>query len=241
MAFRGDWSLSATYAVNDTCVYNGQLLVANASHSGVEPRVQSNTWSVVGRASLAQNQPSLLHPGYIASRLYPTILTAPATTSVVPAIDTWYLYLFPIFAPITLTSVHTRIATAGTGSSMKAALWANSTRSIRPLGLPVLSDETGVATTGSGEIVSAMAGTLQPGWYWFGSKHTGSPLPQFFSLPASVGLSGYFSGWIASGGMNQSAYTFADAYANASPNFAEGATFNVLSSTAGAPICTLVT
>jgi hypothetical protein len=112
---------------------------------------------------------------------------------------------------------------------------------MRPLGAPVVVDNTGVATTSSGvDVTLAATGTLNPGIYWAGSKFTGT-LPQTNSIAANNTWLTFIAGGATGGSTLQNAYSFADAYANNMPTFAEGATFTALSGASGAPLIYLVT
>ena len=136
---------------------------------------------------------------------------------------------------MTFTNGAIRVATGGAGSSVKVGIWANSTVSGRPVGAPVIADNTGAATTGTGQIaVTLAATTLQPGWYWIGSKFTGT-------LPSTVSGSGVL-GWGFHQGGNVSAtqISFADTYSNNMPTLAEGASFTA-SSTGGATLLSVFT
>jgi len=182
-----------------------------------------------------------LHPGYVASRIYATVPSMAPTAAAVPAVDVIYLYPFQIFARVAVTALRIRVQTGGAGSSGKGAIWANSYTSMRPLGAPLLVDNTGVATTAStADAVLAASGTLNPGIYWAGTKFTGT-LPQTFSVPSNNTWAAFISGFGTASGTPQNAYSFADAYANNMPTFAEGASFTSIASTSGAPLVYLVT
>ncbi|MPZ57627.1 MAG: DUF2793 domain-containing protein [Rhizobiales bacterium] len=113
----------------------------------------------------------------VASKFYPTIGASTASNQPVPDADTLYLTPFECRMKMTLTSLAIRVVTAGTGSSVKMALWAD--KNGRPIGAPLAANNTGAATTSNGTTVSqAISLTLHPGVYWVGSVHTGSPLPQ---------------------------------------------------------------
>ena len=191
------------------------------------------------------NKPSAralgLHPGYIASRTYATLPGVTPTGAAVPAIDTIYLYPFPVFSRITLAALRIRVSTGGAGSSAKCAVWANSFTSMRPLGAPLLVDNTGVATTASSaDAAFAITGTLNTGIYWVGTKFTGT-LPSTLSVPANNTWVSFMAGLPIAGGASQNAYSFADTYSNNMPTFAEGASFTALTGASGTPIVYLVT
>lgn len=167
------------------------------------------------------------HPGFLAGKQY-SLWQGAIQNAVIPAVD--IIYFYPIYIPLTLvfTSGAIRVATGGAGSSVKIGIWRNSPVSGRPLGAPVAVDNTGAATTGTGQIAIAIAATLTPGWYWVGTKTTGTPCTPV----ATNGILGFNvpQGSTVSAGL----ISFGDAYANAMPTLAEGASFTML--TGGAPV-----
>lgn len=180
--------------------------------------------------------PNEFHPGYIASQLYPLYDgTYNVTTSVV-AVDQIYLFPFVVPSALPFTSIKLRTVTAGANSTVKAALWADSPVSHRPLGAPLFVQATSVATATSNttiDLAEMASGVLTPNQvYWFGSKYThaagGLPVMANTSAPAKQGwLTGLTSfGWGKS---------FADAYGNAMPTFTEGASFTEFSSIVPVP------
>jgi hypothetical protein len=180
---------------------------------------------------------SARHPGYVSGRWYP-ITDGATSNAAVAAINTIYLVPFQIQSPITFTSMLMRVITGGAGSSAKSAIWANSAVSMRPLNVPLLADNAGVATTSSSvNVTLALAGTLNPGFYWFGSKFTGT-LPSVQCVGASGVAPVHHWGWM---GVAAAAATFptlcfglssADTYSNdiAATSFSEGASFTVVTS-----------
>lgn len=161
------------------------------------------------------------HPGFIASRRYPLASTQ-ASAGAVGAVD--MIYLFPIIlrAPISIVSLSAYVATGGAGSAMKAAIWADSPVSHRPLGAPLAVDNTGIATTSSTTAVTLTTGavTLAPGYYWGGTKFTGT-LPSMRAIPnTDVSMAHFFGS--GTGGETQPYYQYAHSYATAMPTFAEG-------------------
>lgn len=177
------------------------------------------------------------HPGYVSGRWYPLTNTA-TSNAAVAATNTLYLFPFQVDASVTFTSMLMRVITGGAGSSAKSAIWANSPTSARPVGVPLYSDNTGVATTSSSvNVTLAVAGTLNPGFYWFGSKFTGT-LPSVQCIGASGVAPVEQWAWM---GVAAAAATFptlcfglssADTYSNdiAATSFAEGASFTVVAS-----------
>jgi hypothetical protein len=172
------------------------------------------------------------HPGYLAGKQY-SLWNGVVQNAVIPAID--IIYFYPVYIPLTLvfTSGAIRVATGGAGSSVKVGIWRNSTVSGRPVGAPVAADNTGASTTGTGQIAIAISGTLTPGWYWIGTKTTGTPCTPV----ATNGIMGFNmpNGTIVSSAL----LSFGDTYSNSMPTLAEGATFTAL--TGGAPILALNT
>ena len=166
--------------------------------------------------------PSIKHPGYLAGRQY-IILPFGPSNAAPNAADVIYFAPFILDKPITFTGGRMRVVTGGAASSVKGAVWANSTVSNRPLGAPLFTDNTGIATATSATTVALAfgAGTLNPGIYWFGSKFTGT-LPTMLATAATIPLLSYLAGTTD---MANSSMSFADAYANAMPTLSEGAGF----------------
>lgn len=184
---------------------------------------------------------SYLHnaPGnlsFIAGRSYALAVSGNSNNSV-SAVDQVYLYPFYIDKPFSFSGGTIYVATAGTGSSVKAAIYANSPTSMRPLGAPLFVDNTGVATTSS-STAAALAlgtGTLQPGWYWLATKHTGT-LPV---VQAAAAYNQFFNKYFgaASGSGAVVGLRTADSYSNNMPTYAEGASFT--NQTAAVPVFSL--
>lgn len=123
---------------------------------------------------------------YLTGKSYTMIEGGSLTSTAVAAVDTIYFYPFRVRAPLVFTSAAIRSSAGGAGSSVKSGIWLNSAVSARPVGLPLYSDNSGPATTGTGQIAIPMAGSLDPGWYWFGSKFTGT-LPSIQSTNFPMG------------------------------------------------------
>ena len=174
------------------------------------------------------------HPGYIGTKQY-TLWDGATQNAALAAADTIYFYAWYNPRRITFASGALRVATGGAGSSCKVGIWANSTLHGRPVGAPIAADNTGFATTGTGQIAAAIAGALEPGWYWIGVKCTGTP-------PSIVSTAGVLGGGAMPNGGNNSAtqISFADTYSNSMPTLAEGASFTPISS-GGAPILGVLT
>lgn len=179
---------------------------------------------------------------YLASKFYNTWFGRESGSSAIPAIDVIYLYPFPLYAPMLVKTMVMRSITGGAGSSVKSGIWANSPVSNRPLGAPLVVDNTGQATTSSGVAITVTVSpnvTLGPGWYWFGSKTTGTQ-PAMTSQDGTVVTYPFFVGCSANTSVVNNAISFADTYSNSMPTLAEGASFTELSAN-GVPICALGT
>lgn len=165
------------------------------------------------------------HPGYITGNTY-NMWVGAAASAAVPAADTIYLFPFPIYAPVTITSIVQRVITGGAGSAVKAAIWGNSLVSNKPLGAPIVADNTGVATTSSSSNAThdVIDTKFAPGWYWFGSKFQAT-LPSMLAMSANAGYSGFFFGGSSTSTLIICGFSYADAYSNNMPTLAEGATF----------------
>lgn len=174
-----------------------------------------------------------IHPGYKAGTGTYSTYPDQVASAAINAVDTIYLYPFVLTSPITFTGGQLRINTGGAASAAKVGIWANGNGPTnRPLGAPLFADNTGVATTsGPFNAVPLISGTLPAGIYWAGTKFTGTP-PTVVVL-ANTSL--YVASMVGLPGSALVSYgiSFADAYANSMPTFAEGATF----SNVGVPTC----
>jgi len=117
------------------------------------------------------------HPGYRTGRYYSTIHGSGTALQTIGAVDTIYAYPFLVREKVTISGLALRVGTIGTASSWKGAIYAADPATTLPIGAATAADNTGTATTSLGASLSAMAVTLQPGWYWVMQKHTGT-LPQ---------------------------------------------------------------
>lgn len=172
----------------------------------------------------SQSAPFNPHPGYIAGRSY-ALFEGYGVGLALAAVDMIYFFPFRIYRTLNFSGGNAYVVTGGAGSAIKAAIWANSPVSNRPLGAPLYKDDTGIATTASSTAVALAfgAGALAPGYYWAGVKGTGT-LPVMVSTGSFTQISNYLAG-VAGGSPGHTMLRFADAYANAMPSFAEGATF----------------
>jgi hypothetical protein len=125
------------------------------------------------------------HPGYLSGGSY---ILAPqtATAAIVPTGDTTAFFSpFFVKSRVTVNQMGMRVTTAGTGSAVKYAIYANNATTVRPTGAPLAFSNAGSATTTLNTNIrqtvlnaaSAQA-VLVPGvMYWAASKHTGTTLP----------------------------------------------------------------
>ena len=176
------------------------------------------------------------HPGYIAGRNY-GLLPISGQPVAFNAIDVIYFQIVVLTRPLKFSGGTLYVVTGGVGSSVKAAIWANSPVSHRPLGAPLFADNTGVATTSSSAAVALAlgSGTLPEGFYWIGSKTTGTPPTVVASAAYDQRLA--FLAGIASGSPATHTFRLADTYSSNMPTIAEGAAFT--NHGAGVPIFSL--
>jgi hypothetical protein len=187
--------VAAAAPVQTVAGRTGAVVLTSSDVSGVATaasvatnttNIATNTTDIATNATAiaAETTARLLaeHPGYISGRFYPTVAAA-MTAAAVPAVDLVYLYLFRIHSSVTVATLAARVTAAGTGSSMKAAIWANNAVTQRPTSTPVIAFNTGVVTTNANTTVSMDTAdtALTAGWYWAGSKHTGT-------LPTMAGI-----------------------------------------------------
>lgn len=114
------------------------------------------------------------HPGYISGGVY--ALSRQVAPLAIAAVDTVYLLPFMVDTHVVPASFGPRVTTGGAGSSVKIAVWANNPATMRPTGLPIMSNNTGAATTSAAATPLTVTGvTLIPGLlYWHGIKATGT-------------------------------------------------------------------
>lgn len=166
----------------------------------------------------------LRHPGYVTGQFYSTWF-GPNTTSALAAADVLYLYPFPIFAPVTLTTLFIRVSSGGAGSAVKMGIWGDSPISHRPLGAPLIADNTGAATTGTGTITADITDTTLPeGWYWAGLKATGT-MPTAWSLPGNNPFFPFWAGSDSNVALVHSGLSIAATYSSDLPTLAESESF----------------
>lgn len=170
------------------------------------------------------------HPGFVAGLHYPLSQNSTQTAAVAAA-DTLYLFPFLLPSSVTITALFGRVTTGGAGSSMKLAIWAS--RSGRPSGLPVIANNAGISTAAAGMASASVSATLNPGWYWAGTKFTGT-LPAMTMILGSSQMA-WLSGTPSQGTTmpaTVSGISTPDAYANdISAKNMTGATFTTVVST----------
>lgn len=156
---------------------------------------------------------------------YSTFAGTP-TLAVASAIDTLYFYPFLLQRRIVVTGGVVRTGTGGAGSSIKAGIWANNDAGTtnRPVGAPLLVDNTGASTASStANVALAMSGTLQPGLYWVGVKLTGT-LPTTLGVGSNNQTLAQLAG-VTGNALNAYAVSIADTYSNAMPTIPTNQTF----------------
>lgn len=126
-----------------------------------------------------------LHPGYGSGNFSVMWEGSVVGNIAMAAVDLVYVYPFRVYSPIVITSLFQRCETAGAGSSVKSAVWANNYATARPTGLPLLGQNAGFDTSGTGVKTAAISNIrLLPGIYWGGSKATGT-LPMMTQINAA--------------------------------------------------------
>lgn len=183
---------------------------------------------------------NLLHPGYLPARTYLLYEGTTSATIAVAAIDISYLFPFRIFDRVRFTAIAVRVATLGSGSAVKAGIYRNSRKSSRPFGAPLFADNTGVSTATTGNKNLAMAGYLEPGFYWFGSKYSAT-LPIMYSSGGAGPVIGsvWMGGAVTTGIASPMGFSIADAFSGDMSSIAEGAAFTEILS--GVPVAAMVT
>lgn len=175
---------------------------------------------------------------YLSGRKYSTYWGA-GSLIVVPAVDSILLYPFPVEAPISVSSLILRTGAGGAGSSCKSAVWAGDPDTSKPIGAPLVVDNTGQSTTASSTtiVASVTPGIIPRGVNWVGVKFTGT-LPTMLSLLANSQNFAFIVGAPDSSSyLLNMGQTFADAYANNMPTFTGASSFTP--SSAGFPIVSL--
>lgn len=128
------------------------------------------------------------HPGLIPNRPLVT-LSIPVAAGAIPAADQLHgVPFYPLYraAP---KEIRIRVTTGGAGSAVKAGIWLGAIIGdrVRAAGTPLASQNTGVATTGAGEITVPISNCpiLDPELlYWIFFRATGT-MPTVVSPGAS--------------------------------------------------------
>lgn len=163
--------------------------------------------------------PPLAHPGYVTGNYYPAWSGDVSLVDVVPAVDRLLLFPFFVASRVSTQDWYVNLVLFPGVCSIKFGLWQN--RAGRPVGPSIVSGAVTPAAVG----VSTFSGTsvnLTPGWYWAGTKFTGT-------LPTCVGVgsNGLLASFLAGSSVSSQALAnanqlaglyFADAYANAMPD-----------------------
>lgn len=160
------------------------------------------------------------HPGYLGGNRWYNTHLGQRTATAIGAIDT--IYFYPFFLPTTVAfaAIGIRSTSGGAGSSCKAGIWANNPTIMRPSGAPSIVDNTGIATTGTGELpFAANVATLGPGWYWAGSKFTGT-LPTIVTIGTADLMLGWAMGFAAQASLTTGVIIISDTYSNSMPTLA---------------------
>lgn len=169
----------------------------------------------------------------LPGRYFPMWEGGNAATTAFAAVNIIYFYPFFLPFPFLVTTLAIRVITLGAGSSVKFAIWADSPVSHKPLGAPMITDNTGQDTSTTGEKETNVTDTLLPaGWYWGGSKCTGTP-------PICQGPAANTPGWAYWLPCDTVSVHFtagislADTYSNNMPTIAEGQAFTTLITASG--------
>jgi hypothetical protein len=171
-----------------------------------------------------------VHPGFAATKIFSTTKRV-AVSGTIGAIDTLYLYPFHLPNSFTFTGGRARTITGGAGSAIKAGIWATDTTNgaagNKPVGAPILVDNTGAATTGNNTTITlGLGATLAPGFYWVGVKATGT-LPTMYCVQESE--LGWFMGLDATVDvLTAIGLSMADTYSNNMPTISSGQSFTAV-------------
>jgi len=175
--------------------------------------------------SVGSAGPSLLqilginHPGNVPGGVYPCCASVSSGAAAPGATGTVYFMPFLVYFNCLPVSFGVRVSALGAGSSFKIGVWnPDPANGLKPAGLPIMSNNTGVATTSNNTTAMAtITGVyLNMGrLVWVGAKFTGT-LPTVIQTNTS-GLEGarfLGLGAASTGGGFTAGYSIADAYAN---------------------------
>lgn len=181
-----------------------------------------------------EDAPTSHHPGYVAGRYYPGYPATTASTAI-PAVDTIYFAPVRITSPLTFDRLGVRVITGVSSALLKIGLWASDPITKKPIGAPIVADDTGLdcATSTTSPELAATA-FLAPGLYWFGGKSGHAP-----TLMSFLGTGGVIS-WDIGRSINTSmvgmlGYSMAHALAEDMPTLTGAESISDLV-TSGAPM-----
>lgn len=183
--------------------------------------------------------PATPYVGGSGSIWYPAAEGVANGATAVAASDILYLTPFLIRKSVTLTALGLTVITGQAGSQANIAVYANSAG--RPNGAPVATTgafATATSAAGASAVVAGGTITLNPGMYWFGSKHTTTgTLPTCatqsntsFKLSSQIGRSSIPVSIAEGTGLN-----IASTFASAFPTFVGTETF-AYTNTNGVPV-----
>jgi hypothetical protein len=176
--------------------------------------------------------------GYASARWYSGLTSAQGNAAAVPAVDTMYAHPMLIRERVAVSTLGIRVAaTAGTGSAVKMAVYA-ANRAGRPVGAPVLSNNSGAATTTiNADVPLAVSGILQPGAYFGVTRHTGSPLPQCIAVAGTDHVVESLLGRAAlNSSITLSGLSLASTYSAAWPTLTGAESWTEVNGTVGVPL-----
>lgn len=122
--------------------------------------------SVFGGAS--SNVARLLHPGYPAGTF--TWMGNISGSLGLGSSDNLRLYPFRVAQRRRVSSINMYTATGGAGSAVKCAVWRNDYSTARPIGVPVLGQNAGFDTTGTGPDTAAISDVWLDAGIWWGGR-----------------------------------------------------------------------
>lgn len=134
--------------------------------------------------------------GYSSGRFYDMMNGNAVGTNVFPT-SAINLYIYPFAVvdySLSATSLNTRVITGQAGCTIKMAVWAHSTVTFRPVGIPIAGSNADVVCSGSGSNQAVpISYTFNPGVYWAGFASTATGITSSFfgcnptTLPGGVG------------------------------------------------------